>query len=66
LKDGGRLAVIAFHSLEDREVKQSFRELGRHGFRVVTRKPVRPTDAESAHNPRARSARLRVLEKEAA
>ena len=56
--------MIAFHSLEDREVKQSFRELGRTGFEVLTRKPVRPSDAESARNPRARSARLRVLEKE--
>jgi 16S rRNA (cytosine1402-N4)-methyltransferase len=64
LRPGGRLAVIAFHSLEDREVKQSFRELGRTGFEVLTRKPIRPSDAESARNPRARSARLRVLEKE--
>jgi 16S rRNA (cytosine1402-N4)-methyltransferase len=66
LKPGGRLAVISFHSLEDREVKHTFRELGRAGYAVVTRKPVRPGDDECERNPRARSARLRVLEREAA
>jgi len=66
LRPGGRMAVIAFHSLEDREVKNAFRTLGREGFLVLTKKPVRPTDAESARNPRARSARLRAIEREAA
>jgi 16S rRNA (cytosine1402-N4)-methyltransferase len=55
----GRLAVIAFHSLEDREVKHAFRALERSGFRVLTKKPLRPSDAETQRNPRARSARLR-------
>ncbi len=63
LADGGRLAVIAFHSLEDRVVKHTLRALdqaGELGLVVVTRKPVWPTETEVAGNPRARSARLRV------
>lgn len=55
----GRLAVIAFHSLEDREAKHAFRALEREGFRVLTKKPLRPSEAETRANPRARSARLR-------
>jgi 16S rRNA (cytosine1402-N4)-methyltransferase len=66
LAPGGRLAVIAFHSLEDREVKHAFRSLSATGFRLLTRKPVRPGVDEVRRNPRARSARLRVLEREAA
>jgi len=61
LAPNGRLAVIAFHSLEDREVKHTFRAQGAEGFEVLTKKPVRPGGAEAARNPRARSARLRVL-----
>jgi 16S rRNA (cytosine1402-N4)-methyltransferase len=64
LARGGRLVVIAFHSLEDREVKQTFRALGRDGFRVLTRKPVRPGPSELRLNPRSRSARLRAIERE--
>jgi 16S rRNA (cytosine1402-N4)-methyltransferase len=63
LAPGGRLAVIAFHSLEDREVKQTFRALAPRGFRILTRKPLVPGDAETARNPRARSAKLRALER---
>jgi 16S rRNA (cytosine1402-N4)-methyltransferase len=65
LAPGGRLAVIAFHSLEDRQVKHRFRALGADAtrFRVLTRRPVSPGDDESARNPRARSAHLRVLER---
>jgi 16S rRNA (cytosine1402-N4)-methyltransferase len=63
LAPGGRLAVLAFHSLEDREVKHTFRALVPRGFRLLTKKPVRPGAEELARNPRARSARLRVLER---
>jgi len=59
LAPGGRFAVIAFHSLEDREVKQTFRGLANEGFRILTKKPVRPGDDEVRRNPRSRSARLR-------
>ncbi len=63
LKAGARLAVISFHSLEDRIVKRTLRELERGGelaLRILTRKPVRPAEEELARNPRARSARLRA------
>jgi 16S rRNA (cytosine1402-N4)-methyltransferase len=61
LAPGGRLLVLAYHSLEDRAVKLFFRERARAGEAdVLTPKPVRPTAAEVAVNPRSRSARLRV------
>jgi 16S rRNA (cytosine1402-N4)-methyltransferase len=63
LRANGRLAVISFHSLEDRIVKQTFAQLGRQGFRVLTKKPLRPSEAEVDRNPRARSARLRAIER---
>lgn len=65
LAPGARLAIIAFHSLEDRVVKHTFRRLAAESanWRVVTRRPVVPGEAECARNPRARSARLRVLER---
>ncbi len=70
LAPGGRLAVIAFHSLEDRVVKNYFRQQargddsgGRPTLRLVTRKPIRPSQAERERNPRSRSAKLRVAEK---
>jgi 16S rRNA (cytosine1402-N4)-methyltransferase len=63
LAPSGRLAVIAFHSLEDREVKRTFAGLAREGFRLVVRKPIRPSESEVARNPRSRSARLRALER---
>jgi len=59
----GRLGVISFHSGEDRIVKQSFRRLAAGGFSELQPAPVRPGVDEIAHNPRARSARLRVLQR---
>jgi 16S rRNA (cytosine1402-N4)-methyltransferase len=66
LRPKGRMAVIAFHSLEDREVKQAFRALAREGFELLTKKPLGPADEEVHRNPRARSARLRGLLRSAA
>jgi 16S rRNA (cytosine1402-N4)-methyltransferase len=66
LAPGGRMAVIAFHSLEDRAAKEAFRELATRGFRVLTKKPVRPGEDEVRANPRARSARLRAVAREEA
>ena len=62
---GARFAVITFHSLEDRIVKHTFRALAAAGdaWRVLTRKPVVPGDEEIARNPRARSAKLRAIER---
>ena len=64
LVPGGRLATIAFHSLEDRAVKHTFRRWAAEGaVTLVTRRPVVPGDAEQARNARSRSAKLRVVEK---
>lgn len=79
LKSGGRLCIITFHSLEDRIVKNTFQQLedpctcpadfpvcicGKSPLgKVITRKPVLPSETEMELNPRARSAKLRVLEK---
>ena len=65
LRTGGRLVVIAFHSLEDRIVKHTLRALQqRDGLvQVLTKKPIVPRDEEVAANPRARSAKLRAAER---
>ena len=62
---GARLAVITFHSLEDRIVKHTFRAIAAAGdaWRVLTRKPIVAGDEEVARNPRARSAKLRAIER---
>ena len=59
LKPGGRLAVITYHSLEDRAVKVFMKE----NMRLITRKPIEPSEEEISENTRARSAKLRVAEK---
>jgi 16S rRNA (cytosine1402-N4)-methyltransferase len=79
LKPGGRIAVISYHSLEDRVVKEVFRKLAqgcicppglpycrcgqKPTLKLVNKKAIRPTQEEIEENPRARSARLRIGEK---
>ena len=65
LRPGARFAVVTFHSLEDRPVKHTFRAIAAEtpAFRLVTRKSVVPGDEETRQNPRARSARLRAIER---
>lgn len=61
LKPGGTIAVISFHSLEDGMVKNDFRQKKSEGiYEVLTKKPIQPTRQETAHNPRSRSAKLRI------
>jgi len=63
VKSGGRIVVISFHSLEDRKVKERFRELAREGKgAVLTKKPLQPAEDEIRANPASRSAKLRSLE----
>lgn len=64
LKPAGRMAVISFHSLEDRIVKEFFRERAREGAAtIITKKPIVPSEREIRENPRSRSAKLRIIEK---
>jgi len=64
VKPGGRIVIISFHSLEDRMVKDAFREGAKRGqYRLLTKKPVTPSEEEIDRNPRARSAKLRAAER---
>jgi 16S rRNA (cytosine1402-N4)-methyltransferase len=66
LAPGGRIAVISFHSLEDRRVKWLFKGLGEGddpSIKILTKKPLVPTEIESRENPPSRSAKLRIAEK---
>lgn len=64
LRPGGRLAVISFHSLEDRIVKKTFESMASKGMgKIITHKPIQATDEEVLQNRRSRSAKLRVIEK---
>jgi len=64
LLPSGRIAAISFHSLEDRIVKQYFRLLAQEEIaHIITKKPIVPSEEEIKHNPRSRSAKLRIIEK---
>ncbi len=64
LKKGGRICILSFHSLEDRMVKEAFRKLEREGeMRILTPKPIGPSQEEVMNNPRARSAKMRCAER---
>lgn len=67
LNPDGRLAIITFHSLEDRLVKQFFNDHGNSGYlsdiKILTKKPIIASDDEIVHNPRSRSAKLRVAQR---
>ena len=57
------MAVISFHSLEDRIVKDFYKQKGLEGAVILTKKPLTPEPQEIAENPRSRSAKLRIIEK---
>jgi 16S rRNA (cytosine1402-N4)-methyltransferase len=64
VKPGGRVVIISFHSLEDRIVKDAFREGAKQGlYKVLTKKPATATDEEIDRNPRSRSAKMRAVER---
>ena len=66
LKPSGRMCIIAFHSLEDRIVKNTFKRFAQEGLaQVLTKRPLQSTDAECAINSRSRSAKLRAIERSA-
>ncbi len=64
LNKGSRLCAISFHSIEDRIVKNKFKDLAKTGtFKIITKKPIQPGEGEMGGNPRSRSAKMRVAEK---
>ena len=64
LNTEGRIAIITFHSLEDRIVKHTFRDQKNAGLgEIITKRPIRPSDDEKTRNPRSRSAKLRIFER---
>ena len=64
LEEGGRMAVISFHSLEDRIVKNFFKEKQVEGkLEIINKKPIVPSEKEVSENPRSRSAKLRIIRK---
>jgi len=64
LRKNGRIAVITFHSIEDRIVKRKFKDLEKNGFgKLVTKKAIKPTREEMLSNKKSRSAKLRIIEK---
>lgn len=62
IKAGGRVAILSFHSLEDRKVKVAFKEK-ESAFKALTKKPIEADESESERNPRSRSAKLRIAER---
>ena len=64
LAPGGRMAVISFHSLEDRIVKDFNKEQQKNGALIITKKPITASAQEIAENPRSRSAKMRIIEKQ--
>jgi 16S rRNA (cytosine1402-N4)-methyltransferase len=66
LNPSGRMLVISYHSLEDRPVKERFRDLVRGGdYTAIARKVIKPSSSETRRNPRARSAKVRCIERSA-
>lgn len=64
LSVNGRMAIISFHSLEDRIIKKAFRDLKDKGYaNIINKKPIIPSEEERKDNPRSRSAKLRLIEK---